>query len=599
MRVLKPWIRFFLLLFLLASLAGCGQERGEDEPSMSEPPTRELVLIENNTPSFRVIIPGSRPEMLIQYGERLVDAINEKYGTKISLEDDFDSLDPWNREPVQNDSIEILFGATNRVESQGAGSHLTEESDWEVKVAGNKILIIANSRTGYRKAVSYFIDHVITPSPTTRLSVADDLYGFYLMSVNNEAWKNLMAGDHTVLHSPNPSRRIQLAAEDLCASLNASTGKTATAGTDPSQAKGMVLTLSRNDDLGFYDYRIEKTEGGYLLDGGSDVSVAAAAQNFVEHIKKGDLASGSYANNFDYTLFDPLCTDASSFVPVWKDSVTVPDWMYDFGEKIDALFDTDGRPLLLSHGRAGYIYPENSIEDTLSNILLGADILEMDVYHTKDNVIVMSHGKVIPSCAVNRDELMRRSGYPQSDHIEDWTFAQIKELDLKITHPDGTVTMGKMASLYEVLLLTRNRCFLMLDKKDAWILNEDVMALAVETDSLQSLLYSAFFGGGRGDGYVTSETAFLFIKPYLKEHPENTELQKWYDRYLQAYNRVAGRYPYRRWALKEGTSGTGYVKETLSDFYRVVNTYGSHVVIWTNDMRLGSVFVSQNYQPTK
>ncbi len=583
-----------LLLFsmLLTCFVACQKEDTNAEPPASNGGNAtQLELIKDGQVHFRILIAKNRPPMTESCGETIAEAINQKYGTALTVEDDMDPNDPFNKELVQNDAIEILIGSTNRVESQGMTDLLPTDTSWLVKVVDKKIVIVATDATCYQQAAAFFLESIVETASATTLAVANGLDHRFDRHQSNPLWAELLANDWLIYYKGSATQRIEDSAKALGEALSQSLNKTVSTITGAAPT-GHYINFALDDSLGFYNYKITHENGAFELRGGSNASLAAAGDNFVEHILDGDMVNGEYYHDFDYTLFNPLASDPSSFVPVWKDTITVPAWMTDLEEKMAALFDANGRPLLLSHSRAGYTYPENTVEDTISNIMLGADILEMDVYHTKDNVIIMSHNSFLPKES-NYLEFKGKNGYPNSDYFADWTFAQLKDLDITWTHDDGTVVKYKICSLYEILTLTRGRCFLMLDKKDAWITTEDVLELAVETNSCEVFLYSMFLN--RESGYASNDVAMKFYPSYLAENASNTYQKQWYDTFMKYYNAAGGEYPRRKWALEEGTSATGKEKETFADYQRVVDQFGSHVIIWTNEVNLSSTFISRYY----
>ncbi len=582
MKIKKILIVLLILLVSLTLFSACKKDPPE-EPSLS--------LIQDGTPNFRVIVPGNRPAMAVNCGEKIVNAINQKYGTSLEVEDDFNAADPFNKEKVSNNDIEILIGATNRVESDGIASSLNAINEWYIKTVGNKVIIYASEADTYLAAASFFVETFVNSAPVGTLNVTLNYERYGKLYEDNPLWNELLTRGATVLCKEDATERTVAATAELAARLTESLCREVT-GAKGDTAAGVPIRIATDSNMGFYDYKILYADGAYTLSAGSSAALDTACDNLIKLILDEKLTNGEYSYRFDMSGFNSLCTDPSTFVPNWKDRVTVPAWMTDFEEKIAAMFATEGpRPLLLSHGRAGYLYPDNSLENALSNILLGADILEMDVYHTKDNVIIMCHNSTLKG-TTNVEDFMGKPGYPRTATISDWTYEQLQDLSMIMN--DGTVTPYKVPTLYEVLLLTRGRCFVMIDKKDEWVTTEDVLELAVETDSLECFFYSMFLK--EESGYTGMNTVNYFVVPYLKEHPENTRLQKYCDMYRTAYNRAGGNYPSRSWALQSGTGGTYKETETFEDYERVVKKKGEHIIIWTNQMDLASLYISRYYQ---
>jgi len=75
------------------------------------------------------------------------------------------------------------------------------------------------------------------------------------------------------------------------------------------------------------------------------------------------------------------------------------------------------RPVIIGHRGAGGVAPENTLVSFQQAILDGADILELDVYLTKDNHVVVIHD-------ANVDRTTNGTG-----KVTDFTLAQLQELD--------------------------------------------------------------------------------------------------------------------------------------------------------------------------
>ncbi len=81
--------------------------------------------------------------------------------------------------------------------------------------------------------------------------------------------------------------------------------------------------------------------------------------------------------------------------------------------------------LIIGHRGLPGTYPENTIEGSLLAVEAGADIVENDIYITKDNVLVIMH---------DADVSRTTNG---NGNIEDYTLAQLKEFEVD-THSEYT-----------------------------------------------------------------------------------------------------------------------------------------------------------------
>ncbi|MFZ5816144.1 MAG: glycerophosphodiester phosphodiesterase [Bacillota bacterium] len=87
------------------------------------------------------------------------------------------------------------------------------------------------------------------------------------------------------------------------------------------------------------------------------------------------------------------------------------------------------RPVVIAHqGASGYA-PSNTMEAFRKALEQGADILEIDVHLTRDNIVVVSHDETI-------DRMSNGSGY-----IKDMTLAELRQYDFGYDFtPDGGKT---------------------------------------------------------------------------------------------------------------------------------------------------------------
>lgn len=138
--------------------------------------------------------------------------------------------------------------------------------------------------------------------------------------------------------------------------------------------------------------------------------------------------------------------------------------MLDFEEKWQQWHNPNGRIMTCGHrGDANIYYPENSLEGNLSIILAGVDMIEVDVWTTKDGQLIAMHDPTVTR-TTNATEL-RSAGedwLPESDEISQWTLEQIRRLRLKTWR--GVQTDYMVPTLRELIQVCKNRCFLTLDK---------------------------------------------------------------------------------------------------------------------------------------
>lgn len=152
------------------------------------------------------------------------------------------------------------------------------------------------------------------------------------------------------------------------------------------------------------------------------------------------------------------------FVPVWQGQWTPPPELFRFEEKALGLERRGGRLLSFAHrADENRYYPENSLEAVLSCIAMGADVLELDLRITADDIPVMFHDNSLSRCTdVDAVRLRQPGHFPESDRIRDWQYAEIAQLYLL----DGAKRPSphRPARFEDVLRVCSGRIMMILDK---------------------------------------------------------------------------------------------------------------------------------------
>lgn len=94
--------------------------------------------------------------------------------------------------------------------------------------------------------------------------------------------------------------------------------------------------------------------------------------------------------------------------------------------------------------------PENSLQAIQNSIEIGVDMVEIDIRETKDGQLVLMHDSSI-------DRTTNGKGA-----VKDWTLENLKTLNL--VDGSGSVTAHKIPTLEEVLLLSKDKILINLDK---------------------------------------------------------------------------------------------------------------------------------------
>ncbi len=120
-------------------------------------------------------------------------------------------------------------------------------------------------------------------------------------------------------------------------------------------------------------------------------------------------------------------------------------------EKLQNLKDSNNKEIIVVAHRADWRNaPENSLQAIQNCIEMGVDMVEIDVWETKDNQLVVIHDPTI-------DRTMTGKGY-----VKDYTLDSLKTLFLK--DGLGVKTQHKIPTLKEALELTKDKILVNLDK---------------------------------------------------------------------------------------------------------------------------------------
>ena len=568
------------IILALAVFSSCDKEpdtppKESESESETVPATEKLELIKNGKVNCQVIYGSS-------HGGDAGISCALRQGAALGVEI------PFERDFVDEDStdIEILFGETDREESAIFNELIKASGDWIVQVINNKLVVVGGSASAYAAAVEYIESNYLDIASKT-LEIPGDMCHTYLLS-DSELFKQFQSS--VVVYSAKATTRVKDSAKVLTNEINRLSGATLQVSNDSVGKADREIVIGNTNrrespEMFLYDYSIIFEGNNVYIDGGCSLAVEQAINKFVEMINNNNFENFEY--KFDTALFNPIAFDQSLFTPVWADRVTVPEWMTDFNEKLYALTNPSGRPMSVSHRSDRVNYPENSVEGCLSAALLGADVIEMDLYLTKDNVLVLCHNSTLDA-TTNVKEMKGKNGLPDSNKVCDWTYAQLQQLSL-LTVQDKTVTEYKMPSFYEILCLLRDRCFIMVDRKAEIFNQEDVMEHLAAADNFQSAFYSMFVSAKAGPGTSNSHTV---ISQYSKAHPENTKLADYCQKFA-SYMAMPGHSKRGRGWLT-GDSTTNPSIENLALYKSKYD--GGLRLIYTNNIELMSTFVAK-YEP--
>jgi len=106
--------------------------------------------------------------------------------------------------------------------------------------------------------------------------------------------------------------------------------------------------------------------------------------------------------------------------------------------------------MVIAHRGVSQRAPENSLQAILNSIEIGVDMVEIDIRETKDGQLVLMH-----------DQSINRTTNGKGN-VKNWTLENLKTLNL--VDEFGSVTVHKIPTLEEALLLSKDKILINLDK---------------------------------------------------------------------------------------------------------------------------------------
>lgn len=484
---------------MLFSCTGAPEETTEIPEESTAEPRPVYTVAANGATDFTIVRADKMNNPTVQATVAMRKAIKEKYGTELTI------LSDWTKENKENNTVttgpevhEILVGDTNRAETRALAEEYADMAHGYVITArSGKVLIWGSNADTLSYALDYFTANLLTGDTLTFEE------GFlYVWDLAGEGMPlDLIAKGYSVIGAKNDSDKVWNAASGFAKALGEITGKDFTLKSDSdtfnSSGKEILIGMTNRPesedaakDLNYMDYTIRTYENKIVIVGGSPLSTLNAVNVFMDILKTGKLNSLEAGFSYDYD-FDPLIADSliyriDEFVPVWANEFTPAEWLTDYEEKLYALTSPTGRMTADAHRGDTQNYPENSLEGILSAIMMGCDVIEIDIRLTKDNVMVLMHDAGL-SRTTNFSEMKGKNGLPTTSDVSTWTYEQLSQL--RLVH-NGKVTDCKIPTMYEAAQLFVGRAQIHFDCKiDTIDKNTDVYLLAEETGSKECFFY--------------------------------------------------------------------------------------------------------------
>lgn len=491
-----------LCAVLLTSCKDTPENPGESE---SDTQTEEKIMydiVKDGITDYKIIRADASGKETMAVASELWSRLYLEYGVGIEFVSDY-SVDNKENATVESgaDVHEILIGKTNRLESRTVEEEYATEYVSLIKAVNGKVVIYGSDDTQTARAVRYFLDNVATGksfSVEEGVLLFEDAMadGSPLSTVLNDfRWvysSGVWTGAKGMIDSVarEMGERVGVTPEIFSDSKVGAEGRELLVG-----ITNRAASISAEQEIDFMDYTVRVTSDCIVLIGGNHYATQKAVDHFFDALIDGTISS--LEEGYEYTYdFDPLIEDSlinrvDSFVPAWAGEFTVPGWMLDFDEKLYALTTSDGRFACTSHaGGDLQHYPQNSLEAILSALMLGTDMIELDIRLTKDNVMVLMHDSTLNK-TTNVDRMKGKNGLPTSNKVADWTYEQLRELRLLYK---GEVTDYRIPTLYEAMSLIKGRAQVSFDiKSDAITKEGDLYELARSLDAETSCI--AWLGG--------------------------------------------------------------------------------------------------------
>ena len=498
----KSTLLISLLLAVLMIFSSCdGSESDittESEVIETEAPDApDVNITSGGTTEYKLIRSERASETVTAAFVRLRTVLNEKYGVKIKVGDDF--IMP-NKEAH---AYEIAVGTVNREESDKALEG-ARYNDAVIAFVGNRLMITGHSDEAVVRAVDLFIEKYLTEGELTVNSA------LYCIERAEYPKQDLTVGgvpisEYVIVYA----NAYSAAAKEVAHRIGMITGafmKTQTEKEEPAAHEIAIgassrftakIDADRIDDF----YITDGGDGAHLyISAGNKTAVEMACSRLCKMLSDGDKTEYAVADlvlHYELPASRDYVNDIESLPLHWELEFLTPEWMLDYDEKYAASFDADGRLMSCAHRGDMVYYPENSIEGIISAIMMGADMVEIDPQRTKDGVLVLIHDSTLTR-TTDFEEKAGKNGLPTSSKVTDWTYEQLMQLNLK-TGTGGTnakVTPYKIPTLDEAFRVCANRIFIRLDvKEDAngkvfWDFEKDIWPLMTKYESYSNVIYT-------------------------------------------------------------------------------------------------------------
>lgn len=494
-----------------------------DAPAVELPEIPEgyeqFTLSAENIEGYKIVRVDEVGDDEIAAVSAFADALNAKLGTNIRIGNDF--LIPGEAAPAK----EILFGDVARERSReiyenvGYNDYIITRDETRVIIAGGSVEAL---RAASEKLISLFDEN------GTLTVTADFMYTSFADTQKKDVkLSGNDLGKYTIIYS---GKNNMVAAYMLRNEIGEASGIRLPVRSDKEEKRELEILVgntnrNKTNVKEYYSYITEVKESKLCLSGYDSYALINAAVAVGEAIGEGgaDSTLESVAISYSLPHYTEYIEDIDKLYMRWIAEWDPDPRMLDFELKKQALLGVSDRLLTNAHRSECDFYPENSIEGIISFYKMGGDVVELDIQATKDGVLVLMHDNTLTrmtNFAEVRGKVVNGIQLPTSDAVIDWTYEQIKQLNLKEAAGGNTakVTPFKVPTLAEALKVCKNRLFVVPDKTDKWryadvdgVLSESpnvfIYDAMVEANNFDSVLLS----------YGLNATTAVKLQKYIYE----------------------------------------------------------------------------------
>jgi len=493
-----------ILMSAVILLSSCKGENGEvttEAPGSSEvtePAADDLAIITGGTTEYKLIRPETASTSLTNAFVALRNTINDKYGVKIDLKDDF--VMPG----AQPAEYEIIIGHTEREESAAAISDIGY-NDSIITVIGKKLIISGGNEEAVVRAVEIFIEKYLIGSELKVSSTLCDVTRAEYPKANLTI-SGVPISDYVIVYGSNYSSM----AKEIAHRLGKLTGTIFEVHSEKEEVAEHEISIGASsrftdktnykssDDFGIFT---NATGGHIFINAANKTAVSMACAELCDILTdndKSEFALSDLEMKYELPASRDYVNDIESLPLHWALDFKTPEWMLDYDEKYAASMNPSGRLMSCAHRGDMVYYPENSIEGIISAIMMGCDMVEIDPRLTKDGVFILLHDATLTR-TTNVEEMAGKNGLPSSYSVADWTYEQLMQLNLKsgTGGSSATLTPYKIPTLEEAIKVCANRIFIRLDVKGPdgsdlpfWDFERDIWPLMEKYKSYSNIIYT-------------------------------------------------------------------------------------------------------------